>query len=1145
MPDRPAERRSPIAQFAVTRRVTVTMLALAIIVLGIFALPRLPIDLMPTFQPPVVSVTVNYGNVAPATMESTVTRPIENAVARVSGIDYLQSDSYQGQTQVRAIFKFGTNINVAATDIQQQIARISNQLPNDPNLQPPQILKADPNSLPVVFLYITDSARTQRDLTDLFSNVVADEFSAIPGVGSTFVSGGQIRAIMVEPDQRALAANGLTNESIIRMISSQNVDAPAGIIAIGPREFSIRTSQLYQSAQQLADTVVTVKNGAPIYLRDIATVRDSIEEQRIFTRLDGVAAIRMGVTAQPDANVVSVANGVYTKIAELQRRYPTMHFQAVFEQRGFILEAVNALAHTAMLGAVLAVLIILMFLHSWRSTVIVAISLPVAVMGTLFAAYITHQTLNTMTLGGLALAVGLIVDDAVVVIENIFRHLDEGQPPLEAARNATSQIFSAVASSSVTVVTVFVPLLLIPGLQGLIFGPFALTVMTAVAISLLVALTTVPMLSSVFLKPADAHVRNRFSTWFDDSYQRFESWYRGVLAWAIERPGLILGTGLVLLVVALGFVKLGIVKTEVFPASDSRFARFDLRTPNGTSLAQTDRISRLVEAAFHTDKRVQAVGVTVGSAFGGGTSRQITNQASLSVILREGVVGAKATAFVSEWQRRLGGVARPGSRGNTNAPGAARSLSPEARARMLALRKALIGTTVRGRTIDILQSQITQGADALQIQIFGPDVNRLYDLAQGAIAKLALIPGVIRPDTNVTPTQPEVDVKIDRRRATQYGFTTADIAADIATATSGTVASYFQVNGVQYPIVVEAPPDQRRSFDSIGGLLLTPSGATGGSSASSGVTPGAATPTTNSNPSASAGALGAATGNGFIGTSTAGGASATLGSIPLAAVASITSGVGPSQISRQNKQRRIDINAVVIGVPLGEAVKEAGDIMASYLLPSGYRWDFGPTIKQNSNTFGAMALVVVLAILLIYMLLASQFESFIDPLVIMVAVPFASIGIILSLFITHRAFGLTAFIGSLMLVGIAVKNAILVIEFTKQMRRAGMDPVEALLHAGPRRLRPILMTTFATVGGMTPLALGIEAGSATQAPLATVVIGGLITSTMLSLLVVPTLYLWAVRNVESRFSAKPPKLFGPREPAPPLVPQREPAGVYK
>jgi HAE1 family hydrophobic/amphiphilic exporter-1 len=646
------------------------------------------------------------------------------------------------------------------------------------------------------------------------------------------------------------------------------------------------------------------------------------------------------------------------------------------------------------------------------------------------------------------------------------------------------------------------------------------------------------------LKPADAHVKNRFATSFDRLYDRFENGYRALLGWAIEKPGLIIGTGVLLLLISVTLVKFGIVKTEIFPASDSRYTRFDVRLPNGSALASTNRIAKLVEAAFRSDPRVVGVGVTVGSAFGGGGARQITNQAQFSVILREGLEGSKATQFVNDWQRRLGGAATrpaPGAAAPTPPP----NVSPQVLAERRALRKALIGTTIRGRTIDILQQQVTQGADSLQIQLFGPDINKLYSLAQGAISQLALIPGVIRPDTNVSPTQPEVDVRIDRRKAAQYGFTTADVAADIATATSGTIASYYQINGVQYPIMVQAPAEQRRSFDSIASLLLTPASG-GGSTTSGSLTPGGSSGATTSVTGSTSGSSGGGilSGTNPIGTNTNVGASQGLGSVPLLALAQVVNGVGPSQISRQNKQRRIDINATVLGHPLGEVVDQAGAIMKQYPLPAGYRWDFGPSIKQNTDTFSSMALVVALAVLLIYMLLASQFESFIDPFAIMMAVPFAAIGIIAALFISHRAFGLTAFIGSLMLVGICVKNAILVIEFTKQMRRGGMDPVEAVLHAGPRRLRPILMTTFATIGGMLPLAIGIEAGSSTQAPLGTVVVGGLITSTLLSLLFVPTLYIWLVRNVESRFTAKPPKLFPGPQP-PPLVPKREPAGVYK
>jgi hydrophobic/amphiphilic exporter-1 (mainly G- bacteria), HAE1 family len=1107
-----------IADFAVTRRVTVAMLATAIVVLGLFAIPRLPIALLPTFQPPVVSVTVNYGNVSPETMESTVTRPLENAVSRVSGIDYLQSNSYTGQSTIRATFKFGTDINVAATDIQQQVARAATSLPNDPLLQQPQIQKADPNSIPVVRLSVTDQSIPLRDLFDLFNNQLADEFAGVAGVGSVSVFGGEQRAIMVEPDANVLAGYGLDTNAVVNKIKAENVDAPAGVLAIGPKEFVIRANALYQNADQIANTVLTVKNGAPIYIRDVAKVSDSVQEVRSYSRLDGVPSVSLSVTAQPDANVIAVSQGVYAKIADFQKRYPTMHFGVVFDQQGFIRDAVDALMHTAIYGAILAVLIILLFLHSLRSTLIVAISLPISVLGTMFAAYMLKQTLNIMTLGGLALAVGLIVDDAVVVIENIYRHLAQGETPREAARAATSQIFSAVLASTVTVVTVFVPLLLIPGLQGLIFGPFALVIIVGVAISLLVATTTVPMLSSIMLDAQTVHAaegtgggpRNpyqRFSAGFDRLYGRLEGGYRRTLAAAVDRPGLVLGIGVVLLGLSLVAVKAGVVKTETFPASSSRFVQVNVRTPNGTAVANTNDVSKKVEDALRSDPRVADVSSTVGSAFGGGSTRIVTNQASLAVALKPGISGSSADAFVAQWTQRLGGTARRGTAGaNANANANAAKITPEQRAKFAALRKALIGTTAFVSAIDIVQRVVSQGSDAIEIQLYGPDINQLYTMAQkDLIPQIATIPGVGRPDTNITPSQPEVDVNVDRRVAAQLGLSTGDIATLISTATSGTIASYWQTNGTQYPIMVQLPPSQRRSLDALSTMLINPGTSAG--SASTGASSAGATGTTSTTTA-----------------TTSGPSSQSLNAVPLSGVAKISLGAGPSQIPRQNKARYVSITAPLAGnAVLGDVLGKVTDVMNAYTFPSGYRWQYGPAITQNNDTFSALTLVVILAIALIYMLLASQFESFLDPLVIMMAVPFALIGIIASLWITHRSFGLTAFIGSLMLVGIAVKNAILVVEFTKQLRRdEGLDPREALMHAGPMRLRPILMTTLATLGGMLPIALGIEAGSQTQAPLGTVVIGGLVTSTMLSLLVVPTFYLWVARHVEPRFAPKPP-----------------------
>ncbi len=430
-----------IARFAVTRRVTVAMIATAIIVLGFFAFPRLPVDLLPSFSPPVVTVAVNYTNVAPQQMETLITRPIENAVSRVSGIQQINSTSSEGTSQVTAQFYYGTNIDTAAVDVQEQVSRIWSSLPNDPNLSQPTINKFDPNQLPVVRVYVTDSNMTLRDLGDLWTNTLSDEFSSVNGVASVGVSNDQVRAIMIQPDINALSGYGLTLSQIVTRVGQENLNLPAGIVQIANNEYQIQANELFQNAQQVGNLIVTTKNGAPVYLHDVANVSDSIQEQRSFQRLNGTPALGVSIIAQPNANVVQTANGVYAKIKQIEQRYPGMKMAVVFDQRGFITQAVTALEHTALYGACLAILIILLFLHSWRSTVIVAISLPISVLGTLFAAYMFGYSLNTMTLGGLALAVGLIVDDAIVVIENIYRHMSRGQHVKEAAESAVTEIF--------------------------------------------------------------------------------------------------------------------------------------------------------------------------------------------------------------------------------------------------------------------------------------------------------------------------------------------------------------------------------------------------------------------------------------------------------------------------------------------------------------------------------------------------------------------------------------------------------------------------------------------------------------------------------------------------------------------------------
>ncbi len=1064
------------------------MIATAIVVLGLFAFPRLPVDLLPSFSPPVVEVSVNYTNVAPQQMETLITRPIENAVSRVPGIQQINSQSSEGNSQITAQFYYGTNVDTAAVQVQQQVSRIWATLPNDPNLSQPSINKFDPNQLPVVRMFVSDPNMSVRDLGDLWTNTLSDEFSSIAGVASVTVNNAQTRAIMIQPDINKLAGYGLTLSQIVQRVGQENLNLPAGIVQIANNEYQIQANELFQNAQQVGQIVVATKNGAPVFLRDIASVTDSIQEQRIFQRLNGTQAVGVVIIAQPDANVVQAASGIYTKIAQLQKRYPGMQVSVVFDQRGFITEAVTALEHTALYGALLAILIILLFLHSWRSTLIVAVSLPISVLGTLFAAYMFGYSLNTMTLGGLALAVGLIVDDAIVVIENIYRHMARGQHVKEAAESAVSEIFSAVLASSVTVITVFVPLLLIPGLQGLIFQPFAMMVMVAVAISLLVAVTTVPMLSTLLLRDetphTNGHHKGRYALFvknFDAGYDRFSGWYRKRLGWAVDHPGRVFAVAGIILIATLAALQLGAVKTEMFPASNSRFVRFNLRMPNGTALNVMDRVSRDVEQRMQRDPRVVAVGSQIG-AQGFNSVTSVSNIANMSITLKPNVTGNGAAQFVQQWQGALNGTF-----GNRKPGQSARPRNPQFAKYRQIFGKPIPGLMAFGRTIDIIQNVISRGQDALDIQIYGPDMNQLYTIAQSrVIPRLSQVQGLTRPDTSITPSQPLLNISVDRNQAAQLGLSTQSIAQTIDTATSGSISSYLQINGTQYPIIVQLPPEQRRSFQTIQNLQIpvTQNGSSGT----------AAPMTATATPSP--------------------GQSYSLPTLPLAEVASISTGAGPSEITRQDKQREIDVTATLVGIPLGTAVQAATQIMDTTPLPSGYYWQFGQSVTQQSQTFGSLGMIVILAVLLIYMLLASQFESLLHPVIIMISVPLSLAGVVLALVITQRSFGLTAFIGLLMLVGIVVKNAILVVEFTNQLRRRGLAARDAVLQAAPLRLRPIVMTTLATTGGMLPIALGIEAGSSTQAPLGTVVIGGLLCSTMLSLVVIPTLYLWVANHVE-------------------------------
>jgi len=1023
------------ARFAVTRPVAVTMRIAALVLLGAICVTRLPIDLLPKVSLPTVAVVTNWPNVAPEEIETQVTRPIEEAVSSVPGLYQVSSSTTEGSSVVRVQFQWGYDIGQGAVDVLQLVERARQNFPTDPTLQTPIVFKYDPSQLPILIFGVSGEADPIK-LRTLLDNEVSPIIESADGVASAVVTGGEQRAIMVDVDLDRLRAYHLSLQDVTRRIAQENLNLPAGIAKQGNTEYTIRSLGWFTSPQEIARIPVGAYNGQLVSLGMVAKVRDSHPETRLYTRLNGKPAVGLIVVKQSEANTVSTADAVMAKIRYVQRLYPNLKFNLAYDQAQFITASINDVETSALIGGVLAVLILLFFLRNIRSTLVVALSIPISIISTFALLYVAGFTLNTMSLGGLALATGLIVDDAVVVLENIFRHIERDKKrPADAAISATNEIVNAVLASTLTIMVVFLPLLLIKGQAGQMFTQFALVVIFSIAVSLLDATTVTPMLASRIIS-GEAHLENlqghratllqrlfyRFGMWFealDASYRRGLHWAIHHRIWIIGGAAAVSGASL-LLVPQIG--------TELMPQTDSGDFTVTVKMPVGTSLATTNRTMQQVEQIILANPNVQTAFSASGTTLSlRGTTTSLTPyQGSVTVKLKDDR-RQSTLQVMNDLRKQLARL--PGARSMPN-------------------------------QFDIVSMLMTGGPQNVEIDIFGSDLGTLSSLARQVMDRVRGIPGFENVDVNWQQATPEVQWKVDRQKALQLGLSFSDIANTINTATNGTIASYYQEGGFQYPIIVDLPPDQRKTVPQLQNLVIRPSGNTG-----------------------------------FATTD-----------VLLSQVASYQYGTGPSEITRLDRRRYIAVTGQPQGRSTGEIQGDIQKALANMHFPTGYYWDWGTNQKRRAEEFSGMVLAIFLAIGLIYMLLASQFESFVHPLTVLFSVPLSAVGVILALFLTGRAFGLTAFIGLLMLVGIVVKNGILLVDYTNVLRSRGMPRDEAVLTAGPTRLRPILMTTSAAVLGMLPLAIGIGKGSETQAPMATAVIGGLLTSTMLTLFVVPTVY---------------------------------------
>jgi HAE1 family hydrophobic/amphiphilic exporter-1 len=1006
-------------EFPVKRPVTIVMMMLIVLVLGGLSLSRLTVDLMPQIKFPNVSVITTYSGVASQEIEKSLTRPLESAIRNVPGIKNVKSISQEGVSFITAEFPWGTNLDEASAALRDRIGMVKKYLPT--GIDEPLVLKIDISQIPVVMMSFSGD-RDIGELKRLADDEVVPRIERIDGVASVTVSGARDREIQVYVDKTKLLALGLSLDQVIGKIRYENLNISGGSITGPEQEFSVRGLGEFKSVQELKDLVVGAKpDGSLIYLNDIANVVDALSDQTSITRINKKTGLAIIVSKQTDANTVQVADRLKKALPGIIKDLPAdIKFGVVFDMSEMVNDAVKGLVRAALEGGLLAILIIFLFLLRFRPTLVVSLSIPLSLLLAFVGMYFGHMTINIMTLGGLLLALGRLVDDSIVVMENIFRHMRLGKSRAQAAVDGAGEVSTAVISSTLVTVVVFLPIVFASGIAGQLFKAFGATVFFSLAASLLVAFTVVPMLSSkifAFGRGVGEEQERGVYPFIRDAYGK-------MLSWSLKHKGVIFsGAAVVLIFTGVLFVHLG---KEFMPNWNTGMYQATVAMPRGSSLEATSQVISRLEDRFLTLPDVGSVTGMVGSS---GSSRGMSAPGQASMSSADGRVMVR--------------MDRNKKRVTTDAEVA--DIIHQFAADYPAVRFSM----------PQMASQLFGAARPIEIKIFGDDLDKLRDIADQLLEEIRSVPGVRDPTSSVELRSPEIDFTFDRDRATRYGLTAAQVSNTVSNALQGTIASIYREAGQEVNVRVRLDTTSVASFNDIGDVPI-------------------ASPL------------------GF--------------SVPLRDIAQVKYGEGPSTINRENAKRVASVTADIADRPLSVIGADIAARLKRFPFPQGYFYDYGGAQKDMKETFASLFLVLVLAMLLVYMILASLYESLIHPLTIMLSIPFAFTGAFAMLAITGTTLSTTSYIGLIMLVGIVATNAIVLIDFVIKNRERGMSRHDAVVEAGRVRLRPILMTAIATLFAMIPLAFGSSQGINLQKPMGIAVFGGLFSSTILTLVVIPCVY---------------------------------------
>ena len=1014
-----------LSDFSIRRPVFVAMLVLMVVLVGGVALSRLPIDLMPEMSYPTLSIRTTYENTGPEEIEQIITRPIEEAMSAVPGVEEVFSVSSEGSSDVRVMFAWGTDLNAAMDDVRERLDRIIPRLPEE--IERPMLRKFDPAMMPILMvgaLSNLDPIQTRRILDEQISY----RLERVPGVASIDIWGGYEREIQVNLYPEKIKALRLPLDQIIAHIQEGNQDLPAGVIERGQYELLVRVPGTFTSLDDIRNTVVAFRQGVPVRMQEIAEVVDTHRKMTRVVRVNGVPGTRLAIYKQSGTNTVAVAEGVMRELEQVRADWPQIGFVPVRNSSEYIRNAIDNVSSTALYGGVLAILVLLFFLGQMRSTLVIATAIPTSVVATFALIYFGGFTLNIMTLGGLALGIGMLVDNAIVVLENIVRFQELGEDPLRAASLGTREVSAAVVASTLTTLAVFLPMVFVRGIAGIMFKQLAYVISFSLICSLLVALTLIPMLSSRWLRKPGAtprtHTRPHAMAGLLRTFQRFlremEGGYERILEASLRhRLRVVLGAG-VLLGISLALIPL--VGNEFMPSTDEGEVRVTVEMDVGTRLGVMDE---QFKALLPLIREAVPELLSVEESIGGGWRSSGSHTGTFTIKLP---------------------------------PRSQRSRSSDDVA--AALRKRLEhmpGMVVRVRAGGGLFFLRSSGAEEnIQLEIRGYDLETSEALAHRVRRMVEAVPGVADLRLSRDMGRPEEILTIDRERAADMKVSVALIGTTLETVLSGTQASTFREGGDEYRILVKVRDSEKLSMEEVLNLTLTNSEGVG---------------------------------------------------VPLRQVVRVRPRSGPQSIERRDRERILTLSAETEGRDISAIRADIRRGLRNIPVPRNFEINFTGDFEEQQKAFRELLLSIVLAILLVYMVMAMLYESLRDPFIVMFSVPLAIIGVVWMLLLTGTTFNMQSYIGCIMLGGIVVNNAILLVDHTNLLRqRDGMDLLAAIVEAGRRRLRPILMTAMTTILAMLPLALGVQEGSEAQAPMARAVIGGLLSSNLITLVVVPVVY---------------------------------------